>query len=440
MFRNKIFRFACPAFVLWFLVAPGLVLGQGRTWVGTSLAKAVEMTNWRVGLLRINAHLEVNHAGYDSDIYYGYLESPVPDYTITTGIPIQVLLPISKTIVIDASDTPQYMFYLSTERERGWNNFFQGRVHIALERFYFQVGGSLSNVRERLSSELDIPVRQKQNRLEGTMLWQASRATSFALLYNGTNYVIGETDLTTTLDRKENYIDFITYIQPNSLVRFSLDAQYGTYVFADTASSFKDSRSFGVFGGINFVPREGEARPIEPVQGSIGLGFKRLDIVDPAFIDGSGFVGAVAISAGLFKRTTGRIAFSRDYEFSFLDNTAYYISTIFGGGITRLLSRRISISYDLSFERGSYPVAESDGGISSSRNVHFTNHELSVYCKAARNLGIRFLGIMGRRELADASQTRNRNFLGLSLIYGNPSRQISSPASAISSPGSAQVR
>jgi hypothetical protein len=52
---------------------------------------------------------------------------PFPDFTLSAGVPIQILLPVSKKIVLDLTDYPQYMFYLDTERERGWNNVFQGR-------------------------------------------------------------------------------------------------------------------------------------------------------------------------------------------------------------------------------------------------------------------------------------------------------------------------
>jgi hypothetical protein len=417
-------------------ILPSALFGQGKTWAGASLAQAVEATKWKVSWLLVNASLALNRAGYDSDIYYGYRENPIPDMTFSADIPIQVFAPLSKSIMLDLMDTPQYLFYLDTKSERAWNNVFQGHVHMALERLYFQVGGGLSNIRQRLSSELNINVRQRQGTLNGTLLWQASQATSFAIIYDKSKYDFGgdefdATSLAETLNRKEDHLDVIAYLQPNSRLRLSLNGQYGEYFFKSASAKFKDSQSYGIFGGLNFVPQEGEARPIEPLQGSIGLGFKRLDITDPAFADGSGFVGTVSISSGLFRRTTGRVAFSRDYRFSFLANAAYYTSTSYGGGVTRSLSRRVSASYDISFDRGSYPEDETGDGTSPGVNVRYMTHLIGFYIRTARNMVISLEGTLGKRMLGEPALVRDRNFFCLSLVYGNPPRQVSSPVSSL---------
>jgi hypothetical protein len=98
MNRRKFLTTAGLVFALWLFGAPDTAYGQGNTWAGTSLAQMVEAAKWRWGLLRVNAALELNNVGYDSDIYYGYLDEPVPDYTFSAGVPVQVLLPVSKRI------------------------------------------------------------------------------------------------------------------------------------------------------------------------------------------------------------------------------------------------------------------------------------------------------------------------------------------------------
>ena len=396
----------------------------------------VEAARWRVGAFRINASLALTNAGYDTDIYYGYLDEAVPDYTFSAGVPVQVLLPLSKKVVLDVFDSPQYVFYLDTNKERTWNNIFRGQVHFAFDRFYVQAGGGLSNNRQRLSPELNINVRQKEDSLDGTVLWQASRAMSLALLYGGSQFYYGDaefggTSIAETLNRKESYFDLVSYLQPSSRVRLFVDGQFGTYTFTEAASSFKDTRSYGVFGGLEFVPREGEARPVEPVQGSISLGYKLFDILDPLLADGSGFVGAVDISAGLFKRTTGRAFFSRDFAFSAYSSGTFFLSTTYGGGISRRMSRRATFSYDLSFSRSSYPEA-AGGGMPIGQNFQYTTHNFSLNVTLARNLGITFLGTLSKRGLDEPGLGRNRNFFGLNLVYGNPSGTISAPSRGLS--------
>jgi hypothetical protein len=435
--KKRLFLLSVASALLAFLfILPGPVFGQGNTWAGTSLAQTVEAAKWRLGALRVNAALELMNAGYDSDIYYGYLNAAVPDYTFSAGAPVQFLLPLSKKVVLEVFDSPQYMFYLDTMKERAWNNMFRGRVHFAFDRLYIQAGGGLSNIRQRLSPELNINVRQKEDSLNGTILWQASREMSFALIYGGSQFDYGDaafggTSLDQTLNRKENYFDFVTYFQPSSRVRLFVDGQYGSFRFADEASSAKDTRSYGVFGGLAFIPREGEARPVEPVKGSIRLGYKRFDILDPLLTDGSGFVGAVDISAGLLNRTTGRAFFSSDFSFSAYSGGTFYLSTTYGGGISRRLAKRTTFSYDLSFSRSSYPKVN-DGGIPAGQNFRYATHSFSLNLSLARNLGVTFLGTLSKRGLNTSGQGRSRNFFGLSLVYGNPSGTISAPARGLS--------
>jgi hypothetical protein len=434
---KRLLTIAGLALVLWIFAVPEMAYSQGNTWAGSSLTQMVEAARWKLGLLRINAALELNNVGYDSDIYFGYLDNPIPDSTFTASVPVQVLFPVNKRVVLDVIDSPQYLFYLETKNERAWNNVFKGQVHFALERFYIQAGGGSSNIRQRLSPELNINIRQKEDSMNGLILWQISRGTSFALLYDGAKYSYGDaefggTDLAQTLNRREDYFDIVTYVQPNSKVQLFLDGQYGTNAFTEAASRFKDTRSYGVFGGLNFVPREGEARPIAPIQGRISLGYKRFDIIDPALADGAGFVGAINVSAGLLKRTTGRASFSRDFQFSIYSNAIYYTSMTYGGGITRLISRKVSISYDLSFSRTSYPEDEAGGGVLQGIRNRYAIHSASLNIMLARYLRVSFLGTIGTRVMGQSSQAINRNFFGFNLIYGAATGTIFVPTSGLS--------
>jgi hypothetical protein len=437
MKRRLIVLSAAAALLAWLFMLPGPVFGQGNTWAGTSLAQMVEAARWRLGTLRVNAALALTNAGYDSDIYFGYLDEAVPDYTFTAGVPVQVLLPLSKKVVLEVFDSPQYLFYLGTIRERAWNNIFRGKVHFAFDRFYIQAGGGLSNIRQRLSPELNINIRQKEDSLNGTILWQVSRVISLGLLYVGSqfdygNAEFGGTSIADALNRKESYFDFVAYLQPNSRVRFFVDGQYGTYAFTEAASSFKGTRSYGVFGGLAFVPREGESRPVEPVQGSISLGYKLFDILDPLRADGSGFVGAVDVSAGLFKKTTGRAFISRDFAFSVYSSGTFLLSTNYGGGVSRQLSRRATFSYDLSFSQSAYPQEDPGSGIPTGQGYRYTTHSFRLSIRLARNLAITFLGTLSEGILDNSGLAKNRKFFGLNMVYGFAAGAISAPARGLS--------
>lgn len=412
----------------------GTALAQGSTWAGTSLAQMVESARWRLGPLRINSALAITNAGYDADIYYGYLDEAVPDFTLSAGIPLQVLIPLSNKLVFDISDQPQYLFFLDTERERAWNNRFRGQVHLALQKCYFQAGGGLSDVRNRLSPELNVQIREKTDDVNGLVLWQTSRSTSLALLYGWAAHdfrdeAFGGTDIAAALNRKENAFDLITYVQPSPRIRFFLNGQYSIYDFTadDDQATNRDARSLGILGGFDLLPREGELVEAAKIEGSFSLGYVRLDLKDPLFIDGSGLAGTVDLSVEVLRRTRLHGFFSRGFQFSVFSGASFYFSTAFGGGFTRDISRRSYFRYDLSFGRLNYPVNEANGLVPQGFYSQYVTHTGSLEIRLARHLGLTFIATLGRRVLEETGLHQDRNFFGINLIYGTLPVRVTAP-------------
>jgi hypothetical protein len=416
-------------FLIW---PPARALAQGNTWVGGNLAQMVEAARWRFGLLRANAALEINNFGYDTDIYYGYLEEPVPDWTFSAGVPVQVLIPLSKKIVVDLSDKPEYLFYYASERERALNNAFRGQVHFALNRVYIQAGGGINDVRRRYSLELDVNVREKRYGLDSMLLWQASRLTSFALISENVKYKYGEeeylgTSFSELQNREERFFDLITYFQANSDIRLSLDAQYGTYAFTGEASSVRNSKSYGIFIGIDFVPGIGEVMGSTGIRGALRLGYTRLDVIDPELIDGSGYVGEADVSIDLTKKTSVRVFFSKGFEFSIFSSATYYTSTNYGAGLLQDLTRKTTLSYDLSLGITTYPEVT---GIQEA-GTQFTTHMFRLNLSMGRDLALSMIVTLGNRSVDQSGLTKNRNFFGFSLVYGSAGIGILAPGGAL---------
>lgn len=439
MNRKFFLLLAGSAVLSWVFFTPTNAFGQGNTWAGASLAQMVEGARWRLGVLRVNAAFSLSNVGYDSDVLYGYTAEPVPDYTLSAGVPIQVLLPLSKKVVLDLSDSPQYVFYLGTKYERAWNNTFGGHVHFAFDRVYVQLGGGLSDVRYRLSPELNVNVRQKQDSLDGLVLWQVSKRASLAFVYGSAKYDLGEAEfggvsLSDSLNRKEDYFNFITYIEPSPKVRFFVDGQFGSYAFTKEEFRVRDARSYGIFGGgVEFIPKIGEQLATVAIEGSLRLGYQRLDVIDSRFVDGSGFTGAADVSVSFMKKNTARAFFSRGFQFSVFSGSSYYLSTAYGGGISRLLSRKVTFSYDISFGRSSYPEDEA-AGEGAPQGIHnlYTVHTFSLNFRLARHLGLTFLGSLAKRSVDQTGLARNRNFFGFNLVYGSAGGTMSAPGGGLS--------
>jgi hypothetical protein len=423
MIRKRLIGTAGLALVIGLVCSAGRAYGQGNTWPGSGLAQMVEGAGWRIGPFRLNGALTLSNAGYDSDVYYQYLgEESVPDWTAAAGMPVQILLPLGKKIVLDLSDTPQYLFYLDTKIERAWNNTFRGQVHFPLDRVYAQVGGGMADVRRRLSLELDINVREKRSGLDGLFLWQTSQATSVAFFFERAKYDYGDAEymgelLAERLNREVDLMDMIAYVQSGPRTRLYLDGQYGNYAFMGGTSEDRDAKSYGIFGGVEFIPGAGGTAGRLGLRGGFKLGYMRLDLANPGLTDGSGFTGEADISANLTHRTSVQLSFSRGFQFSIYSGATYYLSTLYRAGLSQSLSRRAMLSYDASFGSSSYPEV---GDFQNLGGDRYSAHTLSLIVRPARYVNVTLFGTLGRRVRPSADvTTRYRSFFGLSLTYGS---------------------
>ena len=139
------------------------------------------------------------------------LSEPVPDGTASASLPMprsscQSVSRLSWTYLIRRSICSTS---IPSGNELGTTSS-RGVIHFSLEWLYLQAGGAMSDVRQRLSPELNVNVREKRDSLNGTVLLQASKRTSLAVLFEGSRYNYGESEPGTTyidewLSRDEGY-------------------------------------------------------------------------------------------------------------------------------------------------------------------------------------------------------------------------------------------
>ena len=424
--------------------APVHLFGWGDTWMGSALELAVNAAHSRLGPLMYDAAFLIDHAGHATDIYYGSTPNAVPDFTFTTGPSLHLLLPVEKKVVFDFYELPQYVFFLDTKGQRTLNNTFAGLVHFVLDKFYFQAGGGLIDVKERLSTELNINVRRKEDALNGLALWQISKGASLALQFRRTtfNYENFTPEFTPEvgnigqqLDRTETYINVKTYLEQHARLRFYLDGEYGSYEFTDPASSFKNSRSYSIFGGVDFLPPAGGYEgQTSGVRGSINLGYKSMDFLNPLQRGYSGLAGNTAVSWGIIKLTAIHAFFSREPQFSVYSGVAYYLRTTYGAGLSRSITKKILFTYDFFYARNDYPSTAASGGSLLQNEVdRYTTHSFRLNFGLMKDLEFSLLADLGRRNSKIALRPVSRNdFIGFSLIYGYPSGVLSLPARPLS--------
>ena len=259
---------------------------------------------------------------------------------------------------------------------------------------------------------MDANVREKRDGLNGLALWQLSRMTSLALIFGGTEYsytdaeFLGE-NISDRLGRREDFFDFVSYVQPGPRTRLFVDGQFGTYKFTATESANRDAKSYAFFGGIEFIPRTGEVLQRMGMRGSAKLGYTRLDIDESGLPDGSGITGEADISFEFLRKTTGRLSLTRAFQFSIYSGASFYLTTRYGAGISRRLSRRASLNYDFSYVNNDYPRASGLEGV----NNRFLIHSLTLDLGLARNLELILLGTFSQRTQFATTRSGTGAFL-----------------------------
>jgi hypothetical protein len=424
MNMSKLKYFGLHVTFLLFLIQ-GRIFAWGNTWMGISLESAVNAAHWKAGPFKYYGAFLLSNAGHDSDIYLGTLANAVPDYLFSSGLDFHAFLPLKKKIVFDIIESPRYVFYLDTKRERAFNNTFYGQVHIVFDRFYFQAGGGAINAKQRLNTELNINVRMKENSINGLVLYQVSKETSLALqcrrlAYNFENLTSEEVDIRQSLNRTENYVDFKVYVQ-KTRSRFYLGGEYGSYAFTEPVASFKDSRSQGISAGVEFLPPLGGYKgETAGLRGSINIGYKRLNVLDPVMKDYSGLSGNTRVSLGIIKLTALHFFISLGPQFSVYSSRTYYLQTSYGAGLARSLTRNILFDYDFYYSRNIYSIQEVNGGDSSEQVAdRYATHSFRLNLRLRKTLEITLLANLSRRKSQLTPRpVSGQNFIGFSFTYG----------------------
>ncbi len=401
--------------VLFLLVGSSQLYGQGLTWMGIDLWRAMESARSRLGPIRLNGALIISNAGYDSNLYPSSREPPISDTMLTAGPDFNFFLPLQNTVVLELSESPSYAFYAKTEKERGWNNIFNGQLHFILKKLYFVFGRGLWNVRQRVSTEVDLRLRLNRDDFRGAALWQSSRWTSFLVEFQTTEYNYddkdyGESGIPARLNRKENALRLAIFSQRSTRTRWHLDGEYISYAFPLDSVS-RDSRSYSVYGGIDFLETS-------RIQGVLNLGYKYF--TSPAYpgSDFKGIIGNTTLSLAITQHLEILGSFEKDVAFSIWGDNVYYDQIIYGPGISLQLSRNIWLRYDFSIGRNSYVLGEQNGGGDSEDRVDsYTTHTV----RASIRLGRNFEGSLTARHWIRNSNLDlydgKRDFIGMGLRY-----------------------
>jgi len=382
----------------------------GKTWLGRDLEWQIRNAGFSVGPLRLKTQFVLSNVGFDSNVYYGATAEPVKDYTFTAGPAFNVYLPLKKKIIFHVYESPQYVYFKETARERTWNNYFLGEVYFVFNRFVASAGVGRSEAKQRWNTETDIPIFRKEDSVQGSIFWQPAKMTSFNFSYRMARYNYGESGIegyfyAEKLNRDETYFNFTAYREITSRTRFFLDAEYGFFEFANP-STMKNSNSYEASGGFEFSP-------FGKIRGRVKIGYKYFDSIWPQRKDYRGIVGDSSISIKLMRPLAIRASYRRDVQFSVWYDNTYFLESRAGAGASVYISRNIRLDYDYNRGRNDYPQ---ELGV-QKRLDDYQIHAVGIYFRLRENTA---LGIIASRWVRDSNldwEDDDRNFVGFNLTY-----------------------
>ncbi len=401
--------FFLAAFIL---LAVFLAPLHASTWRGIALLRQIELAPWRIGPFRLQPQIVLSDFGYDSNIYY--TPNAPSDYTLTAGPALTSYVSLKKKIIFALYESPRYVYYFQTARERSWNNYFRGDVHFLLNKFFITLGYTNSDARERWNYEIDIRPRRKENGYNGNILWQPSRKTSFSVGFRTVqyNYQVSEPsafNIPENLNRRENFVNASFFYQLTGRTQAFAEVEYGYFDFQYPTNP-RDSRSWAYYGGFNFSTTG-------KIRGTVRLGYKIFDSIARTAPDFKGLVGNANVSFDIFRSVTLRGSYRRDVQFSSWISNFYNENTSGAGLSYYFLRRRFRLDYDYSQTVASYPHQASAGAAIINREDSFWSNSVALFYRIGKKMG---LGIRyGRmtRSIPVYNWSTTRDFAGFNITY-----------------------
>lgn len=384
---------------------------RAETWKARELRRSWEQAAWRFGPLRMQPVIIIKDAGYDSNIYYH--PQAVSDFWLTAGPGADAYLMFKKRLIIRIFESPQYVYFFKTERERTWNNYLNGDISLSLNRFLLTAGGAWNRARERWNTEIDIRPRRVAKKGFVSLLYQRSYRLSFEVTAARTDFQYESLEYdSVNIGERLSHLETLwsgkLYYRLNPRIQFFIEGELGQYDFKSQLSP-GDSRSRAIYSGFEFSPAG-------RIRGRLRIGHKNFDTLEEGRPDYRGLVGDSSISWALLRPLVLRGSYRRDVNFSIWSQNPFYVGTSWSAGSSLYLFRkRIRLDYTYSQLRNDYPLGEVPG--SEPRQDNYTLNSVALYIRIKKTVGLGFSGGLWTRDINVLNWDARRKFLGLNLTY-----------------------
>ena len=312
-----------------------------------------------LGPLRVTPSLRVADMGVDNNVFNEPVD-PKTDFTFTLTPRADVGFRMSRLRIGYTTQT-DYVYYRKYASERGTNFTSAVRLDYDLGQLRPYVSAQGVNTRARLNSEVDARARHHDVLYAaGLALQVASRTrllvnTSRATIAFDADETFRGVELRRSFDSRRQSVDGGVSIDVTPITRFSVLVAREQQRFALVDD--RDSNTWRISPTLSFSP-DGLVR------GSASVGYRRFHTLSPDLPDYAGLVSSVSVAATLYGRHDVQGTVNRDVQYSYDENTDYYVGTTAGLTWTMLLAGpfdvRGTVSRTLMDYRGVADIAGTD--------------------------------------------------------------------------------
>jgi hypothetical protein len=372
------------------------------------------------GPFRLFPAFSLNNVGYDDNIYFD--NAPRADYTGTFSPQLKAYLPVGGTILLSASDNPEYTYYLKNSARREFTNSIGlGVKALLLSRFVLTGEYQDFAHRRRLSPEIGILVTDLGRAWTAGLHYETAAQTAIGLTafrneLSYENLTLGAEGipLSQALNRTESGGRAEIYYRAFYKGYLFFGAGQTEYRFQAPDMAWRNSTARQVSLGARF-PVGGS------LEGTVNLGYKQVKPRSDDQAVFSGFVGSADLTARL-GRLGLRARFVRDNVFSTFADVLYFIDTTGGGGVSLYITDFLRLDYDIDMGTSDYPAslpgADAEAAaVNADRSDRRLTHAAGFVVRILRTAGLGLTWNSASWKSTIPGWDRRRSFIGAYLTY-----------------------
>jgi hypothetical protein len=411
-------------------LASGLLLvvslglwGQTAEVFNGQVNDVVQKTRFMIGPFRFYPAFKFSSFSWVSSVF-GVTDTlrNISDLVIAPSPELTAYLLFRRSLILSFTENPEYYFYLSNARYRGFTNAYraEGRL-LFLNRFI--ISGRYGQSTQRILGylELDRVIQGSARQVSVQILTRSARGTSFSLdaswqKLSYSDVAISEGQISPALDRNEFSARAEFGYRLFSATQFFVRGSYSEYDFRNQTAFRRNPKATAAVMGLRF-PSNGV------IAGSFSLGYKRF-LPETQIVPGfSGLVGEASLQYRSENLGILDLGFRRDISFSLVQGYLYFLDTTLNGRLTFRTTKFLFVRLGGSYGWLNYPrqVSAAVPGLSEAPSVvrdHLAVAQAGFVIRLSQTFG---LGLTYQKWFRDSRLIRgdfNGSLVTIDLVRG----------------------